>query len=336
MKPGMISTDKPKMGRLASQRRSPGFLLATILIAATAASAGALAADPAAKRWTEDELVAGYRELASTHKLEDAVRTPAPPKDPPQANFLDALAWYAAGMPNTPGVLTLKQLDRQLGLDVESYIGLLKSKVEHAEDNDYARTRTWKLVQKLTMLREEIFKPARNGRYSFPAMRKASGDPEADAWDREHTLKSPEEFAEKVCRASNVRPVLVKFGNTNCTQCMLFEIIGSVKEFAEDKAHKGVIDVYKVWWGYKPDEGFSGRVRDPERLDLLVKAEGVRSSPAFIVYRNGRRYPCGDGFPNESHPDERLEACVRQDFGDAPVAAICGPGGATAPATGGR
>src|SRR6267154_739813 len=76
MRPGMISTDKPKMGRRGSQRRSPGFLLATILIAATAASAGALAADPAAKRWTEDELVAGYRELASTHKLEDAVRTP--------------------------------------------------------------------------------------------------------------------------------------------------------------------------------------------------------------------------------------------------------------------
>ncbi|HXU11120.1 MAG TPA: thioredoxin family protein [Candidatus Binatia bacterium] len=302
---------------------SSGRRLSALLAAAVVASAGLFAADTAPRRWKEDELVKSYGELVSSGGLEAAIRTPALPKDPPQAAFLDALAWYAAGAPGKAGHLTRKQLDEQINLGVDSYQVLLKAKAERGEENDYARTRTWKLIQKYTLLREEMSKPSRKGRYAYPALRKEAGGAEVDAWDREHTLKSPDEFVAKVCRASFERPVLVKYGNTNCTQCMLFEIIGSVKEIADNPAHKGAIDVYKVWFGFRPDEGFAGRIRDPERLEALAKAEGVSSSPTFIVYRNGRRYTCGDAFPDENGMDERLESCLKQDFGEAPMASAC-------------
>ena len=299
-----------------------GRRLSALGAAMVLASAGLFAADQAPKRWKEDELVKSYSELVSSGGLEAAIRTPALPKDPPQPAFLDALAWYAAGAPKKAGNLTRKQLDEQIKLGVDSYTLLVKAKAEKGEDNDYARTRTWKLIQKYTLLGEEMSKPSRKGRYAYPALHKPGG-PEVDAWDREHTLRSPDEFTAKVCRASFERPVLVKYGNTNCTQCMLFEIIGSVKDLADNQAHKGAIDVYKVWFGFRPDESFAGRIRDPERLEALAKAEGVSSSPTFIVYRNGRRYTCGDAFPDERGMDERLESCLKQDFGDAPMASAC-------------
>jgi hypothetical protein len=141
-----------------------------VLIAAAAATPPHLpAADAGPKRWTDDQLVASYRDLASVGGLESAVRSPALPKDPPRPGFLDALAWYAAGTPDRPGVLTLKTLDELLGSNVQSYLGFLKAKVERREDNDYPRTRTWKVIQKLTLLREEMSQPQRNGRYSFTA-----------------------------------------------------------------------------------------------------------------------------------------------------------------------
>jgi hypothetical protein len=296
---------------------------AGLVVAIVATPSGSRAADAGSKRWTDDQLVASYRDLASGGGLEGAVRSPSLPKDPPRPGFLDALAWYAAGTPDRPGVLTLKTLDEMLGSNVQSYLGLLKAKVERGEDNDFPRTRTWKVVQKLTLLRGEMSQPQRNGRYPYTASRKASGDPSADAWDLEHTLRSPADFGEKVCRASYTHPVLVKFGNTNCTQCMLFEIIGSVKAFAENPAHKGAVDVYKVWWGYRPDEGFAGRIRNPDLLNDLAKAEGVTSSPYFVLYRNGRRSPCGDAFPDDGGRDERLESCLRQDLGDSPASTTC-------------
>lgn len=308
---------------MTTETGSIGWRLAALLAAVVLASAGLFAADTVPKRWTDDELVKAYGDLVSVGGLEAAIRTPALPKDPPQPAFLEALAWYAAGAPGKPGKLTRKQLDGQIKLSLDSYQLLLKAKAESGEENDYARTRTWKLIQKFTLLREEMSKPPRDGRLSYPALHKEPGGPQVDAWDREHTLRSPDEFAAKVCRASFDHPVLLKYGNTNCTQCMLFEILGSVKQIADNPAHKGAIDVYKVWFGFRPDAGFAGRIRDPERLEALAKAEGVRSSPTFIVYRNGRRYPCGDGFPDESGMDERLESCLKQDFGEAPMASPC-------------
>ena len=302
---------------------SIGLPWAALVILAAAAASGPQPADAGARRWNDDQLVAAYTDLASKGGLEAAVRSPPLPKDPLQPRFLEALAWYAAGAPGKAGELTLQQLDGQIGDDVHSYLGLLKAKVERGESNDYARTRTWKLIQKLTVLRDEMSRPAREGRYPYPALSKESGGPEVDAWDRAHTLRSPDEFADKVCKASHERPVLVKFGNTNCSECMLFEILGSVRAVADNPAHKGSIDVYKVWWGYQPDATFTGRIKDPERLNDLVKAEGVSSSPFFMVYRGGRAVPCGDAFPDDHGSDERIESCLRQDPSKASESKTC-------------
>jgi hypothetical protein len=281
-----------------------------------------LAAAEEPRRWTDDELVASYRDLAAAGTLADAIRRPKMPSDPPQAAFLDALAWFAAGTPDAPGTLTLGKLDAFIDGQADAYAKLLKARVEGAEENDYPRTRTWKVIQKLTMLREAMAAPARGGSYAYPAFDMAPR--EADAWETEHTLVSTAEFESKVCRASEQRPVLVKYGNTNCTQCMLFEMIGSVKDLAGSPALKGSVDVYKVWFGFEPDGSFEGRIRNPVRLDDLAKAEGVRSSPTFIAYRHGRRYPCGDGFPDGRGAEAHLEACLAKASGEAPLASVCG------------
>ncbi|MBI4242428.1 MAG: hypothetical protein HY613_12000 [Candidatus Rokubacteria bacterium] len=184
-------------GRAATRRRLPNHLhlpLVALLAAAAFGPAEGLAQGQATKRWTENELVASYRDLASGGGLEKAVRTPALPKDPPQAAFLAALAWYAAGTPQKPGDLTIVRLDRKIGESVSAYMRLLAAKVERGEDNDYARTRTWKLIQKYTLLHDEMTGPARNGRYPYAALHQAAAGGGTDAWDREHTLRSPEEF----------------------------------------------------------------------------------------------------------------------------------------------
>lgn len=309
-------------------RRRLALLLPAAVLALVSAPTDSAAADSATKRWKEAELVASYKDLAASGTLESAVRSPALPSDPPQPMFLEALAWYAAGMPRSPGVLTRERLDEQITGQVRAYIGLLKGKVESGDPNDYPRTRTWKLIQKYTLLRDSMSKADHAAGYKYGAM-SGPAAAETDAWERDHTLRSPEEVAQKVCRASQERPVLVKYGNTNCTQCMLFEIIGTIRNIAESPALKGKIDVYKVWWGYQPDESFAGRIRDPQRLDDLAKAEGISSSPFFVVYRNGRRYPCGDAFPDDNGRDARLDSCLQQKFGDAPAASFCpGPGDA--------
>lgn len=300
-------------------------------LAVAAAAHEAAAAEP--ERFTDDKLVASYRDLAASGKLDAAIRNPSLPSDAAEPAFLEALAWFAAGNPDRAGSLTLQQLDEFLGAQVQSYRQLLEAKVERGEENDYPRTSTWKLVQKLTLLRNEMSSAARAGRYPYSAMPRttAANDP----WEREHTLRTAAEFADKVCKGSQQRPVLVKFGNTNCTQCMLFEIIGSVKAFAENPAHKDV-DVYKVWWGYRPDASFTARIKDPARLDDLVKAEGVRSSPTFVAYRNGRRYPCGGSFPDRTGKDEHLDSCLQKATGEAPLASVCAAPGTAAQPSGGR
>lgn len=296
-------------------------------LAVTAATRVATAAEP--ERFTDDKLVASYRDLKASGALDAAIRNPTLPSDAPEVAFLEALAWFAAGTPPTAGTLTLDELDAFVGTQVQSYRKLLEAKVERSEENDYPRTSTWKVIQKLTLLRNEMSSAARGGRYAYTSMPRATAA--SDPWESAHTLRTPAEFADKVCKAQ--RPVLVKFGNTNCTQCMLFELIGSVKTFAENRAHKDV-DVYKVWFGLLPDASFTARIKDPARLDDLAKAEGVRSSPTFIVYRNGRRYPCGGSFPDPTGNDAHLDSCLQKATGDAPLASACGGPSAAAPAVG--
>lgn len=298
-----------------------GALFGIALIFLAALIVGPVLEASDAKRWSDSELVDSYYDLEARGQLENAVRSPVLPSHPAQTQFLDALAWYAAGTPDRAGTLTIEQLEDFLHSQSLWYVHLLQAKVEDGDENDYGRTRTWKVIQKLTMLREQMSNPQLEGRYAYPVISTAPAG--EDPWERDHTLGSPEEFRQKVCQGSHQRPVLVKFGNTNCTQCMLFEMIGSVKELAQSPGLKDSVDVYKVWWGLRPDESFAGKISNPARLDELVHAEGVSSSPYFILYRNGRRYPCGDAFPDASGPDEHLAACLRQKLTEVPVANTC-------------
>lgn len=292
---------------------------ASAFVLAAVATLGIAHAQEKRSTWTDADLVAGYTTLAAEGALDRAIRSPALPKDPPQPAFLSALAWFAAETPVRSGTLTLVQLERFLDGQVAVYRELLQAKVQQGAANDYPRTRTWKVIQKLTVLRDEMTR--HDGRYAYDALPPAS--PANDPWERAHTLTSPEEFAQKVCGAPKGRPVLVKFGNTNCTQCMLFELTGSVKAYADAAAARGPLDVYKVWFGLQPDGSFTGRIRDPKRLDDLAKAEGVTSSPTFVVYRDGRRITCGDAFPDVKGGEARLDACLAKDAASAPVATAC-------------
>jgi hypothetical protein len=303
-------------------RRRRGALASTCLAVAVLLALAPLGAEEP-RRWNDAELVASYAELEASGRLSAAILRPSLPSEAPERTFLDALAWFAAGTPAGAGELTLAQLDAFLGGQAQIYGHLLEAKVARGEENDYPRTRTWKVIQKLTLLRDEMSSAGRGGAYRFPATaRAAEGE---DPWEREHTLSSPEEFDRKVCRASFERPVLVKFGNTNCTQCMLFEMIGSIKELAVSPGYSGKVDVYKVWFGMRPDASFAGKIRDPERLEQLAAAEGIRSSPSFVVYRNGRRHVCGSAFPDAAGADAHLDACLAAASPASPATGVCAP-----------
>src|SRR5262245_51523138 len=136
------------------------------------------------KRWTDADLVAGYAALAAGGGLDRAIRSPSLPKDPPQPAFLSALAWFAAETPARSGTLTLAQLDRFLDGQVGLYRELLQAKVLQGASNDYPRTRTWKVIQKLTLLRDEMAR--HDGRYAYDSLPAAS--PANDPWETAHTL----------------------------------------------------------------------------------------------------------------------------------------------------
>jgi hypothetical protein len=313
---------------MAADRVSAGSIevwRVVVCIAILATVLGVRRAEAQEKRWSDADLVTAYADLRQGGGLDRAIRSPTRPNDPPQPAFLASLAWFAAQTPNQAGTLSLAQLNGFFDTQVSLYAEMLTAKVERQEANDYSRTRTWKVIQKLTLLRDEMARPGRDGRYLYVALPKATA--ENDPWEVAHTVASPEEFTEKVCRASRDRPILVKFGNTNCTQCMLFELTGAVKRYADGASSRGPIDVYKVWFGLRPDSTFAGLIRDPKRLDDLAKLEGVQSSPTFIVYRSGRRYTCGDGFPDEAGGEAHLDTCLAKVKADAPVAGACAGAG---------
>jgi len=163
------------------------------------AAAGAVA-EPEVNRWNDDQLVLSYRDLVAEGGPDAAILAPTLPKDPPQATFLEALAWYAAGAPDKAGTLTRAQLDTFVKGQGAAYKKLLADKVERGASHDYPRTRTWKVIQKLTLLEQAMAAPPHEGSYAYRALPRASAG--SDPWEVEHTLRSEGEFGEKVCRAS--------------------------------------------------------------------------------------------------------------------------------------
>ena len=128
-----------------------------------------------------------------------------------------------------------------------------------------------------------------------------------EAWDKENTLADGSDFRKRVCEASATAPVVVKFGSTQCADCLLMEFTQGIRVAAEKSGASP--HIYKFWWGPNLSQG----------NDSLRKSEGVTSSPTFIVYRNGRRYPCGFAFLDDKGAglEECLDKAMRADAKDA-------------------
>jgi len=241
--------------------------------------------------WTDDALVKLYRELprdeaATSPRLLDAVRHLKLPDEKRPKQFFDAIASYYDDNRGVP--FPAKKLDQAIEQTTRSYVSLLReSQTAAGQQQELAsvlRVKTWKLLQKLELFSSEMKRQHLSAwsyaRFSLP--------PAADLWDKEHTIASAEGFKKAVCEGSKSKPVLVKFGSTQCADCMLMEYVQTVHTLAEKT--KDSMDVYKVWWG----PGSS------KELDEIRQTEGVKSSPSFVLYRNGMRYPCGYQFPDDA------------------------------------
>src|SRR5262245_49043601 len=99
----------------------PGAVLAVVAVAHAAAPA-----EP--ERYNDDKLVASYRELVASGNLDTAIRNPVLPSDAPEATFLQALAWFAAGAPDQAGSVSLAQVDSFVGGQVQLYRTMLEAK----------------------------------------------------------------------------------------------------------------------------------------------------------------------------------------------------------------
>lgn len=247
--------------------------------------------------WTDAELVRFHGALRDAGRLESgaaslraAIGDPSLPEEERPRAFYDALAWYFAGGEGSDGSLSPGELQSWTDTLAGEYERLLGQGRQADED----RLRTWKMLQKAVLIRVRRMPGGRD--YRHPPFRDVRQDPAQMEWSAAHTLRTVAEFEERVCRASQAKPVLVKFGFTGCADCLLLELLGSVKAVAERHPE---IEVYKSWWGNAPAE-----------MNDLKDKEGVRGSPFFILYDEGARYRCGYAFPDETGSDESLEACL--------------------------
>ena len=147
------------------------------------------------------------------------------------------------------------------------------------------------MIQKLKQLHLQAIKLNKKlGREGYPYDSKKMSKIELNtSWNATYTIKNRDEFNTQVITASYKKPVLVKFGLTYCVHCLLLENLGSLP--AVSKKYKPFIDVYKFWWN----------PQDPKMKELnqLATQQGVRSSPHFILYVNGKPVQEGYAFPDE-------------------------------------
>ncbi len=240
--------------------------------------------------WTDEEIVQLYQLLPketadSSPLLKRAVADLKFPEEGRPKAFFDAIASYLDS--NRGGALSKLKLNRAIEATSEQYIALLKdSESGKGPQQQLAtdmRIKSWKLLQKFQLFKAEMKKQKlvswKYERFPLP--------PYLDEWEKAHTINSAQEFKKRVCEASQEKPVLVKFGSTQCADCMLMEYTQGMQTFAE--LNKEKLEVYKIWWG--PNLG--------KEMDELRKREGVKSSPSFFVYRKGVRYRCDYQFPNQ-------------------------------------
>jgi hypothetical protein len=265
--------------------------------------------------WTDDRIVELARSTSRTSLLQepaihDAILNPVFPEGGRPDRFFTAVSAYFDD--NGDGRFTREELDRTVDAYAARYADLLRESLDQGPSQELAtefRVKTWKLLQKLVLFRSTLRERNLAEWHYAPSLPPAKDA----AWDKEHTLAGAADFRQRVCEASAKTPVVVKFGSTQCADCMLMEHTQGVR-IAAAKA-KNAFALYKLWWG--PNL--------PEENDRLRKAEGIKSSPTFAVYREGRRFPCGFAFLDEA--GEGLESCLEAATA-APISSApeCGAG----------
>ncbi len=211
--------------------------------------------------------------------------------------FFEAVAWYTdkTVARSSDGALTLNELRYAKNQKANEYLSMVGSP-ERADQ----RLQTWKNIEKLALLEQEILASGKTSYAYDPAkMMQVNYNNE---WNEAHTIKSAAEFDRKVRQASFEKPVLVKYGLTYCMHCLLLEQLDSVRAVADKYGDD--LDVHKVWWN--PNDPAMAEISD------LTINEGVSSSPYFMVYKDGEVVRKGYAFPDEQGQglEELLEGIV--------------------------
>lgn len=260
-----------------------------------------LYSEKAVDGFTDDELAVLFDALItapnpSTHvqPFIKAVNTPFIPENAHAGDrFYKALSWYndtTKGDRN--GEFTIPELDKAFQAEVQKYLTITQQKGDAGQ-----RIASWKMIQKLGLLKIEIQARGERGEgFFYPYQPRVMHEIDHNnPWNAAHTIDSDDEFQRDVIEASYTKPVLVKFGLTYCVHCLLLENLGSVP--AVEKRYGDSIDVHKLWWNPKSE--------DYTELNNVAKREGVKSSPYFILYKDGKKINEGYAFPD--HNGEGME-----------------------------
>jgi len=247
--------------------------------------------------WSDDDLMEflgaaqsqGQLDAYASKLVAAASRPTMPTEDHSGARFYEAMAWYTdmTSSPQPDARLTLSETRKAIDKAAKAY---LQVAINQPGDHN-GRMQAWKKVQKLRLVEGQIKARVSNGGPAYYAYKPQAmmSINHASAWNAANTVDTPAEFQSDVINASYDKPVLVKFGLTYCMHCLLLEQLGSVP--AVDAKYEGQLGVKKLWWNPK----------DPamKAISDLAKAEGVTSSPFFIVYKDGEAVRSGYAFPDE-------------------------------------
>lgn len=243
--------------------------------------------------FTDKEIVSLFKKLSPSQKrsqyyidylFEAALNPYAPVGSHAGKKFYEALAWYNdIVLGNKNGKFTLSELQVALEQESKKYLTIL-----YKGQSATQRISSWKMLQKLTLLKKEI-QSSKRKYYKYRAKTLFKVDYTND-WNKKNTISSRKDFEKRVIQASYKKPVLIKFGLTYCVHCLLMENLGSVPAVA--KKYKNELSVYKLWWN--PNDNANYGV-----LNQIASEEGITSSPMFNLYIDGQLVKSDYAFPDE-------------------------------------
>ncbi len=272
-------------------------------------------ADWAADGFTDGELQKYFRGIIGSDDPQShvggwvaAIKDPKLPKESHDGQkFFEVLAWYVDKSTHNrgDGKLTADEVQQMKDQYMVEYHNMTQGGTD-----DVSRMQKWKFIQKLTLIEKVIQARTDRGEGAFyPYSTHAMTTISASDFNKNNTLDSRAEFNERVIKASHDKPVLVKYGLPYCAHCLLLEQMGAVPAVAEKYAED--MDVFKLWWN-PHDESMAD-------ITAVAQEQGVKSSPIFILYKDGEIAKSGYAFPDEK--GEGLEDFLAGHIGntgDAP------------------